>query len=262
MRRLVACTAIIGGALVLAPGRAWAPPPISAFPSVILPAPGTTAPSNARIWVFGSNAPPVDRIGVELTIDGIVVPNQLAAVGCCAVTATLQNARPGTVSATVTGTRNAVHTTFTLTRSTDVTAPVLDSARLLDDSGGQLVIGASGTDEGGLAGYVARSGGTTVEGAVPPGLLLIVRPSGDRCVDVTAVDLVGQESAPRRVCGTVSTTDAGIADGGIVDGGGGGCATTRGDPSLFFLALLIRSTAGRRRPRRPAASTRTPSSTC
>ena len=136
MRRLIACAAIIAGALLLAPGRAWAPPPISSFPAVIVPAPGTSAPSNTRIWVFGSNAPPIDRIGVELTVDGVDAPHQLTAIGCCAVSAILQSAGPGAASATVTGARNAVHTRFTITSSTDVTAPTLNSARLLDDSGG------------------------------------------------------------------------------------------------------------------------------
>lgn len=250
MRRVLSLLLLVLAVVVVRP--AFAPPPISTFPAVVLPGIGSSAPLNARVWAFGAGAPAIDRVDFVVRIGGAPVAAELSALGCCAISARVTTATSGEASARVRAGTTELTTQFTFTRTVDVTSPELTSARALDDDGAKLTIGADGTDDLGLAGFVARVDGQ-VRNVVPPGLLLPVTVGGDRCVEVTAIDLVGQESAPTTVCGTaapdagVPPADAGVpsADAGSGGEDDGGCSavgpSTTGLWALLAAAVLWRT---------------------
>ncbi len=244
MRRLVPFLLLLPTLLVVRP--AFAPPPISTFPAALLPATGSTAPLNARVWAFGADAPAVDRVDFVVRMGGAPVDAELSALGCCAISARVTTATTGEALARVRGTTTELTSQFTFTATVDVTPPELLSARAIDDDGVRMVLGADGTDDQGLAGFVARVDGQ-VRNVVPPGLLLPVTVGGDRCVEVTAIDRAGLESPATTVCGRAAP-DAGVpaADAGVSgpDAGGGGeedsgCSTVGGGSAALWAVLAL-----------------------
>lgn len=237
MRRLAPLAVL--ALLLLYPRLAFAPPPISAFPASLLPAAGV-APLNTKIWVFGADAPPLAQIGLGLSIEGTPAPLDVEALGCCAIRGTLRAARTGSASAVVTSAARDIRTEFSISAAMDTTPPTLLAADLLD-SQGRLTIGVRGSDDLGLAGFLARGAGE-VRGAVSPGFVLTARPDPAGCVTVTAVDLAGNESPSREVCG--ASPDAGVLeDAGVADAGGGGgqggCSCATGQPPPALIGALL-----------------------
>ena len=251
MRRSILHAAVVLAALGLT-RPAYAPPPIGGFPASMLPASGSTAPANTLLWAFGTGAPAPAQTDLTLTLDGAPVALEKRRYGCCTILGARTATTAGVASALVRGLQNEVPTTFTITATVDTRAPELTSARVLDDDGVRLLIGAEGTDELGLGAFAARVDGAVVN-AVPPGLLLEVRA---RCADVVAVDLAGHESAPQRVCGAIPDagvpSDAGAPDSGTSADAGGdapdseGCTTTPSTPALSLVLGLLIALRGRR----------------
>lgn len=221
--------------------RAGAPPPLSGFPADLRPTDGTAAPPNARAWIFGKDAPPLAQIGVAVAEGGTPVDVTLAALGCCGVNVTpiTPFSDGATVQVTASSAGGELSASFVVAGADDVTAPTLAEPVVLDDSGGALVLGVGGDDDGALAGFLARSGPDVV-GAGPPGRVLEATPGPDGCVDVVAVDLAGNESVARRACRAPVPDDGGVlADGGAepVTGCSQGCGGS-GELAALFAPLF------------------------
>jgi len=235
--------------VVLWSGRAGAPPPLGGFPADVLP--HDRAPPNLRLIAFGHPVPRLDEIGASLVVDGTVTAIDVAAFGPDALTLTprtpLSAGARGVVTVGAGG--NDVESVFVVDAAADVVPPVLTVAAVIDDSSG-LVIGVEGSDDVALTGFVARADGAVV-GATAPGFVLLA--AVDTCVDVTALDAAGLESAATRLCpgegegeegeGEEGEGEEGEGEGGGEgegEGGGEGCASqTASSSSAAALSLLL-----------------------
>lgn len=245
---------VVTAVCALAATRAGAPPPVGAFPAALVPD-AVTAPLNTKLWAFGRAAPAVDDIGFAVRENDVAVVVTPRALGCCAVVVDSAFAAGSVVDVLVTTAGAERAARFTVGPIADITPPVLTSAGLIDDSGGGLVVGAEGSDDIGLAGFIARHDRVVVAGPVDTALVV----ANTRCVDVVAVDLAGLESAPQTVCAPDEVVDAGPDDNvdagpdddddDVVDAGpdgdvdddvdAGSCASGAGGGSLIGLALLF-----------------------
>ena len=188
----------------LCAARVGAPPPVGDFPAELAPD-VVTAPLNTKLWAFGRAAPVLDAVGFAARENGAALALTPTRLGCCAVVASGEFIA-GSVVDVLVSTAGAERTArFTVGAADDVVPPALTSVGIIDASGGGLVIGAEGTDDVGLAGFIARHDGVVVAGPVDKALVI----AGTRCVDVVAVDLAGLESAAREVCAPDESPDAG-----------------------------------------------------
>lgn len=187
-RLTIACAFLFGAS------AARASPPLGAFPDVVVPE--GSAPANARIFAFGANAPRAEDLGASVTANGVVLTPEIVTVGCCLVEVRAA-IPPGAAVAVVIVTSSGDRTLqFTAGNTIDSVAPVLTTAGIISQTETSLIVGLVGTDEEGLAGFLGRVDGSIVS-AAPAGRAMSV--SAD-CVDVTALDLAGNESAPTRLC--------------------------------------------------------------
>jgi hypothetical protein len=225
-------------ALLLAALPAGAPPPISPFPAALAPE-GSAAP-NARIWAFGEGAPTPEEAGFAVNTAGAPVEGALASIGAGLVFTPSAPLDDGAlVSVLVSSAGGELSATFTVGGPADETPPTLDVAEVIDAPRVTLIIGVEGTDDVGLAGFLAKDG-DAVTSAAPPGFVLQAAADDEGCADVVAVDLAGNESEPARVCAPVAP------DGGDPPIEPPGCPGCAGDPSaaLLLAPLLL----WRRRP--------------
>jgi hypothetical protein len=174
--RIPVVVGMVGTAALFAP-PAGAPPPLPPFPAVLLPDGLGPVPRVPRLWAFGESAPPLSQIGAAVVVDGAAVATTLEARGCCLVE--VVPARPletgEAVTLLVTTASGELQVDFTVGDIDDLTPPTLDTATLLDDAGGALVIGATGSDDVGLAGFLARAPDTDeIRGAASPDHVLVV----------------------------------------------------------------------------------------
>lgn len=235
---------------------AGAPPPLANFPAALVPSDGSSAPANTRLWAFGKDAPPVGGIGVAVTTGAGAVPGAVARLGCCLVSFTPTNAFPlGEVSALVTTGGAEATSVFTVEDEDDDTPPTLDEPVALDDRPGAIVLAVEGDDESLLAGFVARLDGEVVSAAADGFLLEVRGYPADTCVEVTALDAAGNESAPRTIC-DVGEPDAGTPE--APEPMEPGCSATGvpspGVPGLALSALFGMLLLGFRRRRTHAAA--------
>lgn len=224
----------------LCAGRAGAPPPLGGFPAVVAPADGATAPPNARVWAFGADAPPPSSVGVSIDVDGTAASFTKQALGCCGIVVVPDAALAGTVDVVVA----EATASFAIGGAPDETAPTLDAPAVLDE-GEPMVLGVQGDDDVALAGFLAKHGDAIVS-ATSTDATLAAPTDADGCVDVVAVDLAGNESAPRRACRAVEPPDAGPGE----PPPGGGCAasgTTSSTGALCVVALALQAARTRRR---------------
>lgn len=226
-------------------------PPLGSFPAAIAPTEGSGPPPGALIWAFGEDAPA--NAGVALLVDPNTVSATTERLGCCVLRITpdvpLQDGDEATVVVSHAGVD--AESTFTCAGAADTSAPTLTDATLLDYSGGRLTIGVAGEDDRALAGFLARNDGDVVSAAALNTLLRPPAAPGD-CVSVTAVDVVGQQSAPATLCAPADPEpiDAGPRDAGDADAGPGptpGGCDCAGGASMALLPLV--SLARRRRRR-------------
>ncbi len=243
---------VVVGCVGLFAARAGAPPPVGNFPAALVPD-AVVTPLNTKLWAFGRGAPALDAVGFAARDnDGAVTLTPLS-LGCCAVVASGEFVAGSVVDVLVTTAGAERGARFTVGEIDDVAEPLLTSAGIIDSSGGGLVVGAEGSDDVGLAGFIARASSVVVAGPVDTALII----ANTRCVDVVAVDFAGNESAPRTVCAPDEpVVDAGpdpVIDAGPdpvdagpdpVDGGDDvdqpACATgAAGSASLLAFSLLL-----------------------
>lgn len=230
-------------AALLAASRAGAPPPISSFPAVILPRDGSDPPRNTRYWAFGRDAPPLASVGVALTVNGTPLVLDVSAQGCCLVqgrlTDPLNAADTGVFTVSTSG--SELTSNFVVYDHIDVLPPGLADVTVLDFAQGRLVIGVQGNDDHEIAGFLARTAGADdVVGAAPYGYVLEAPATAGACVDVSAVDLSGNESSRVPACAPAEGEGEGEGDGD----GGCACSQSALTPGALALAALYR---GRRR---------------
>jgi hypothetical protein len=242
----------IVAAAALAATRAGAPPPLSSFPDVIVP-PGLSStalvvPQNARLWLFGDGAPDAANVGLVVTVDGAVIDDgPLERRGCCLVTTAPAWSAGSNVHVLASTASAEREVDFVVGAVVDAVSPTLSDVVVLDDSGGALVVGVSGNDDVGLAGFLALDDAGATLSAAPVGRVLIAAlPDGAACIDVVAVDLAGHASAPLRSC-----RNGGEGEGeGEGEGGGEGegegeadgaacSSTTRPMPWELFASLVV-----------------------
>ena len=234
-RRLLLQRCLVAVA-VLAAARAGAPPPISSFPADVAPSNAQHAPHNAHVFLFGTNAPPRDQLGVVVTVNAVPVAASallLTRLGCCLVRVDLPAdiEAPADVAITATAPGGEVSSAFVLDAAADLNAPTLEEPALLDDVNGHLVIGVHGTDDVALAGFLVQDGDTVLSATSTRFVLEAdVRPG--RCVDVRAIDLAGNLSPPQQVCAAGEGEGEGDGEGeGEGEGDLGGCTAVQASPS-------------------------------
>ncbi len=227
--------------------RAGAPPPISSFPAVILPKDGSDPPRNTRYWAFGRDAPPLSSVGMALTVNGGALTLDVTAHGCCLVQGRLAEplAAADTGLFTVTSPGAELTSTFLVYDHIDVLPPGLADVSVLDFAQGRLVIGVQGNDDHEVAGFLARApGADDIVGATPYGYVLEAPAAAGGCVDVSAVDLSGNESNRVAACAPAEGEGEGEGD----DGGGCACSPAALSPGALALPALYRHRRRRGRP--------------
>lgn len=186
---------------------AGAPPPLPPFPSAVLPS--GPAPLNTRLWLVGTDAPAPAQVGLSLTINGsAATAPPLEREGCCVLSAVSTLVAGDDVDVFVTSAAGDASATFVVGANADLTPPLLQTAILLDEAN-VWTIGVNASDDVGLAGAWARSA-ESVAFATVDNVVQIRTPSAG-CVDVSAVDIAGNESAAQTLCGT-PPADAGVPD--------------------------------------------------
>ncbi|MCC7072979.1 MAG: hypothetical protein IT383_16775 [Deltaproteobacteria bacterium] len=234
-------------AVLLAATRAGAPPPISSFPALILPSDGSDPPRNTRYWAFGRDAPPLSSIGVALSVNGSPLVLDVVALGCCLVQGRLTEplAAADTGLFTVSSAGSELTSAFVVYDHIDVQPPGLADVSVLDFAQGRLVIGVQGNDDHEVAGYLARApGADEIVGATPYGYVLEAPASSGACVDVSAVDLSGNESNRVPACAPAEGEGEGEGDGG----GGCACSHSTLTPGALALVALYRRRSRRSPP--------------
>ncbi len=256
MRCLLSCPlrarAVVVGVLLFWAGRAGAPPPLSPFPDRLLPDEASTAPRNTRLWIFGENAPPAAQVGVAVTAAGQPVDVVVTALGTSGFVVELAPFAGNALEVFVSSAAGDVDAAIGIGGVADDVDPALLVAAVIDDRAG-LVLGLEGSDDRGLAGFLARRGGVVVGATAFDRLLRVDGP----CVDVSAVDLAGNESPATTLCAGEGEGEGEAGEGeGEGEGEGdddvdGGCGCASGPDravlALGFLGMLPVLRRGRRR---------------
>jgi hypothetical protein len=247
-------------ALVLALAASSAAlPPLPPFPSEVRPRDGSVAPSNAVIFALGDPAPPVAQVGIAATADGApLTVGPLEPLGCCAITAAVSAPGAGqTVQMSLSSAQGDVSASW-LVGPADVTPPVFDGPIAVVDHGPRqggyaIVVGPIVTDDTQVGAIVARHAGAIV-GVAADGYLLTARlplvPTAEVCLELTALDVAQNESAPATLCVTPLPPAEGEGEGeGEGEPPPTGCGSFAAPAPLALLALGVRG--ARRRPDAP-----------